>query len=108
MKTLAEYGQRKIEKANAAIEAIANGGTFNGTVYAKATKKDMYMVSVYVSKQEFCFGEIQKGDVDAIKAEFLAVTNSTVGTEKLPAGRFGQGNYEFGTENWLYSGMNGE
>jgi len=85
MTTLAQYGKAKTEKANAALEAIVNGGTFNGTVYAKATKKDMFLVSVFVSNKEFCFGEIQKNDVEAIKAEFLAevamIKGSTVKSE---------------------------
>lgn len=104
MKTLAEYGARKIEKANAAIEAIKNGGSFNGTVYSKATKKDMYMVSVYVSKQEFCFGEIQKLDVDAVKSEFL----SALGQQNNGKTTTKDERYIFGTEAWLYSGMNAE
>ena len=99
MTTLSNY---RIERANEAITAITNGGRFNGTVYAKAGKKG-YFVSVYVSNQEYCFGQVDKQDVEAVKKEFLAAVSQqntkTSGKDER---------YIFGTDAWLHSGMNAE
>lgn len=102
MTTLANYSNRATTRANEAIEAINNGGKFNGTVYAKAAKKG-YFVSVYVSNQEYCFGTIEKQDVEAVKAEFLSEVAKTINLSSNVDQR-----YVFGTEAWLYSGMNAE
>ena len=99
MTTLQNY---RIERANEAITAIVNGGKFNGTVYAKAGKKG-YFVSVYVSNQEYCFGQVDKQDVEAVKAEFIAAVSEqnakTISKDER---------YVFGTDAWLHSGMNAE
>jgi hypothetical protein len=108
MTTIAAYGEKKAAIFNAALEAIANGGIFNGTVYCKNRNKNNTNISIYVSNEHFCLGDVWPIDADKIKEEFLSAVAQTNKKEKLPAGRFGQGNYEYGTENWLYSGMNGE
>ena len=99
MTTLSNY---RIERANEAITAITNGGRFNGTVYAKAGKKG-YFVSVYVSNQEYCFGQVDKQDVETVKKEFLAAVSQqntkTSGKDER---------YIFGTDAWVHSGMNAE
>lgn len=103
MKTINEYGSAKVERVNKALESIQNGGFFNGTVYAKAFKKG-YMVSVYVDKKEICFGEIQKQDVELVKAEFLAEVSKTNTTNtKIIDER-----KQYSTMAWLMDGMNYE
>jgi len=118
MKTITEYGSKKVERVVEALEAIKSGGKFNGTVYAKVRNKNNTAISVYVDSKEICFGDFQPNDVEAVKAEFIAAVATLIPAtsiapivatkETLPAGNFGKGNYEFGTENWLFSGMNGE
>jgi len=105
----------KTEKAIKAIEAINNGAKFNGVIYGKnhrnGTETDL---SVYVGGDCITLGRVWKKDSEAIKDLLLEMIESTStvsvinNKETLPSGRFGQGNYEYGTENWLYSGMNGE
>jgi len=99
MTTLANY---RIERANEAIAAINNGGRFNGTVYVKAGKKG-YFVSVYVSNQEYCFGQVDKQDVEAVKEEFIAALSQQNAKTSSKDERF-----VFGTDAWLHSGMNAE
>lgn len=92
------------DRADKALELIANGGKFNGTVYCKNVNKNNTDVSVYVDGEFISLGRIWPADAAAFKAEFLEavaqITNSTVKSEK---------NYfAYGTENWLFAGMNGE
>lgn len=100
MRTLSNY---RIERANEAITAITNGGRFNGTVYAKAGKKG-YFVSVYVSNQEYCFGQVDKQDVEAVKAEFIAALSEQNNDKTSSKDE----RFVFGTDAWLHSGMNAE
>ena len=105
MTTFIEYGD--IKKANAALEAIKNGGIFNGTVYAKNHSNGVNAdLSVYVSGQLFPLGRVGTKKVDILKAEFLAAA-SAVNVGKTST-KYVDETKVFGTEAWLHSGMNAE
>jgi hypothetical protein len=104
MLTIANYGENKLSIFNAAIDAIANGGSFNGTVYCKNRNKNNTNISIYVSGEHFCLGDVWPKDVNKIKEEFKnAVSSINFKTSKnIDETKI------FGTEAWLHSGMNAE
>jgi hypothetical protein len=103
MTTIANYGENKLSIFNAAIDAIANGGSFNGTVYCKFRNKNSTNISVYVSGNHFCLGDVWPKDANKIKEEFIdavaALTNKKISKDETKI---------FGTEAWLFSCMNAE
>lgn len=105
MITIANYGQEKLAIYNAAIDAIANGGSFNGTVYCKNRNKNNTNISIYVSGEHFCLGDVWPKDSNKIKEEFLNAVASL--TNKKIFKNIDETKI-FGTEAWLFSGMNAE
>jgi hypothetical protein len=73
------------DRANKALELIANGGFFNGTVYCKNANKNNTDVSIYVDGAFISLGRIWPADAAAFKTEFLQavamITNSTIKSE---------------------------
>ena len=103
MKTLEQYGTKKIEATNKAVKAIKDGGFFNGIIYAKNSRKKGYTeLSVYVDSVLYFIGEVETADVSVIKSEILAEIQTKEQKED-----FGS-ETEFGSHNWLFSGMNAE
>ena len=91
------------DRAEKALALIANGGSFNGTVYCKNVNKNNTDVSVYVDGVYISLGRIWPTDAGAFKAEFIAALSKqnakTSGKDER---------YVFGTDAWLHSGMNAE
>jgi hypothetical protein len=103
--TIANYGENKLSIFNAAIDAIAKGGSFNGTVYCKNRNRNNTNISIYVSGNHFCLGDVWPKDANKIKEEFhnavAALTNNKT-SKNIDETKI------FSSEAWLFSGMNAE
>lgn len=110
MNTINEYGNAK--KANEALNAIANGGHFNGIVYGKNHKNGLATdMTVYVAGNVYPLGRISKKFVESFKSEFLAAVNNTeivIKQKNNTATKFIDERKEYSTMAWLMDGMNYE
>jgi hypothetical protein len=64
-----------------AIQAINNGGKFNGVVYGKNNGKNWTSLSVYVDNKFYNLGSVPQTDAEASKKEFLSFVNVSNNTQ---------------------------
>jgi hypothetical protein len=93
-------------KIEAAKTAIANGASFNGTVYGKHNGKNWVTFSVYLDGKFTHLGEFPMSAKDATKT---AIENElSVKPAAAPKTKQLDQTMVFGTIDWAMSGMNCE
>jgi hypothetical protein len=73
-----EFENFRNERILPALEAIANGGRWNATIYGKKVRKGKETVlSVYVDGKEYCLATTYTQYAEEAKVEFMAAVRNT-------------------------------
>jgi hypothetical protein len=94
-------------KIEAAKAAIANGASFNGTVYGKHNGKNWVTFSIYLDGKFTHLGEFPMSAKDATKAAIENELNVKPSAAAKTNNQVDQ-TMVFGTIDWAMSGMNCE